>query len=75
MPLFLFKATPHNDCCAIAPSDFSSDCLKSAGNTLCIAEHFWAIWRKRCKQACNKGFSRSLRGVAQGFLKRKAERK
>jgi hypothetical protein len=37
---FCFKATPHNDCCAIAPSDFSSDCLKSAGNTFCIAEHF-----------------------------------
>jgi hypothetical protein len=26
----MFKAPPHNDCCAIAPSDFSSACRKIA---------------------------------------------
>jgi hypothetical protein len=34
----------------IAPSDFAPDEAKTAGNTLCIAEDFGKIWRKRCKR-------------------------
>ena len=33
----------------MAPSDFSPDEAKTAGNTLCINEDFGKIWRKRCK--------------------------
>ena len=33
----------------MAPSDFSPDDAKTAGNTLCINEDFGKIWRKRCK--------------------------
>ena len=33
-----------------APSAFSPDEAKTAGNTLCINEDFGKIWRKRCKQ-------------------------
>jgi hypothetical protein len=33
-----------------APPEFLSDRLKSAGNTLCITEHFLAVWRKFRKQ-------------------------
>ena len=39
----------------MAPSDFSPDDAKTAGNTLCINEDFGKIWRKRCrlpKEAC-----------------------
>ena len=35
----------------MAPSDFSPDDAKTAGNTLCINEDFGKIWRKRCKPA------------------------
>ena len=38
-----FKATPHNSGAQIAQSEFSSDWPKTAGNTLCITEDFWAI--------------------------------
>ena len=34
----------------IAPSDFVPDEAKILGNTLCIAEDFGKIWRKRCKR-------------------------
>ena len=33
-----------------APSYFSPDEAKTAGNTLCINEDFGKIWRKICKQ-------------------------
>jgi len=36
-------ATPHNSGAQIAPPEFSSDWLKTAGNTLCITEDFRAI--------------------------------
>ena len=37
------KATPHNSGAQIAQSEFSSDCLKIAGNTSCIGQDFRAI--------------------------------
>ena len=39
------KATPHNSGVRIAQTDFSTNETKSAGNTLCVAEHFCEICR------------------------------
>ena len=37
------KAKAHNSGAQIAQSEFSSDCLKIAGNTSCIGQDFRAI--------------------------------
>ena len=47
----VFRACLESPRVRIAPSAFSPDEAKTAGNTLCINEDFGKIWRKRCKQA------------------------
>ena len=41
--LDVYKATSKNSMRSDCAEIFSSDDTKSAGNTLCIAEHFWDI--------------------------------
>ena len=69
-------AYPHDSGALIAPPDFSSGKPKSAGNTLCISEHFGKAWRKRCKQAvCRElcGYAHALRadGKERKWLSRR----
>ena len=45
----LIRACSESPRVRMAPSDFSPDDAKTAGNTLCINEDFGKIWRKRCQ--------------------------
>jgi hypothetical protein len=49
---FFPKAKPHNSGAQIAQSELPSDWPKTAGNTLCIVEDFWAIWRNIMQARC-----------------------